>query len=250
MITDTILPKSLRIIALLLFMLLTSCEAKAAMNHVELATPEASCQAKLASWHGIIPAQSSKADVINMLDEPLERGYSPEWEKEFFLYPPVVNIAETKYGSLIVFRSDDVVDWIDVWISNLDGKFHTVAEFAQQYGFTLDRVYVAGSADMFGPVQVYIWSECGVAITAVDSSYMKLSENETLPLSEPVETADYQFSFRHPVPAQSSLQPIPDINQLVVREFLFKPTNFDSFLTLYASRVSYFHDRRFYRLNK
>ena len=235
-------------LALLILMILTGCYSSWSSNDLKLAAPESVCQTSLVSWNGIIPGQSTKADVEKILGEPADKGYSRRWQRDFFIYPPIVTLVKTSYGNMIVFRDDNVVDWIDIWVSNSDGKFHAIAEATEQYGATLDQVYVSGAFDFFGPEQVYVWSECGIALTAVADGYVKRSEEEILPLNASIGTENLRLSFRHPVHPED-IQPKPNVEHIIVRKFLFQPTNFASFEEFYAGQIPYLSDNRFYRLD-
>jgi len=214
-----------------------------------LATPEGMCQASASSWLEISPGESTEENVLDVLGEPATQGHLSKVESRFFLYPPIVDTSETKSGNLVVFRKNGVVDWMDLWVANSDGKFHTVAEFARQYGPKLDRAYVQGINDTFGPGQVYVWSECGLAITAVSDVHIKRFANETLALAEQLEPSIGELTFRYPVHPSATIQPSPNVDQIVVRQFIFQPTSFDSFRRAYADWIPYLSDKRFYRLD-
>lgn len=235
-------------VLLILLVVLTGCRPGMSSGSARLAAPESTCKAPPASWQGIIPGQSTKADVINILGRPSveEKGLAG-WGENSFLYPPIKTVPGASYGNRIVFRSDGIVDWIDVWVSNADGKFHTVAEAAHQYGSTLDIVYVGGVFDSFGPEQVYVWSECGIAITAVQKGFVKRSDDEVLPLAELIKMDSDQLSFRHPVHPEASIQPRPNPQEIIIRKFIFQPTDFASFYELYADQIPYLGDKRFYQ---
>jgi hypothetical protein len=160
-----------------------------------------------------------------------------------------MTVLRDSYGNLIVFRDDNIVDYVDVWVSNFDDKFHTVAELVQQYGTILDIVYVRGVSDLFGPEQVYVWSSCGIAITAVPESEVKRSVDEVLPLADSTTVSNDQLVFRHPVHPEGSVQPRSDTRQIVIRKFLFQPTDFASFYGIYTDQIPYLSDKRFYRLD-
>jgi hypothetical protein len=230
----------------LMLLLLSGCQSGLPSGDAKLKAPEETCKTSPASWQGIMPGRSTKSDVVNILGQPIAKQHLSE-NKETFLYPPFIYVPGDSRGNSIVFRPDGAVDWIDVWVSNSDGKFHTVFETVEQYGSNLDVVYANGVADMSGPDQVYVWSECGIAITAVDKSYVRRSADEILPLAGPVQIDKYQLTFRHPVLVKSSYQTKADVNDIVVRQFLFQPTSFDPFREFYADWIPYLQDERFFR---
>ena len=226
----------------ILTIVLTSCQNKA--NNITLEPPENECQAESSSWQGIIPGQSTQKDVVEILGQPAQKMRLDG--TNVFVYPPILKLASS-YGNMIGFRKDGTVDWVDVWVLDHDGKFHTVTEVAYLYGTTLDRVYVNGSFDLFGPDQVYVWSECGVAITAVPEWTVRQSEDETLPIGESIKVNTSELDLRHPVPEQDSVQPNPDLDQIISRKFLFQPTSFDSFKTFYMDKLPYL-DKQYYKM--
>jgi hypothetical protein len=236
------------VVLILLVMVVAGCQRSTSSSGAKLAAPENACKAPPASWQGIIPGQSTKADVINTLGQPSVKEESwVKWRKDSFIYPPIKTLPGASYGDRIVFRNDGIVDWIDVWVSNVDGEFHTVAEDAQQYGCTLDRVYVGQVFDFSGPEQVYVWSECGIALTAVQAGLVKQSADEVLPLAELIEMDSDQLSFRHPVHPQASIQPRPNPQEIIIRKFIFQPTDFASFQKLYADQIPYLREKHFYQ---
>jgi hypothetical protein len=234
------------LLILAVVMLAACCRNTTQNKELELPEPEVACQTSSASWLGLVPGQSTKADVVDILGPPTQKVRT-EGNTHIFVYPPVLNLVMFSYGNRIGFRKDGIVDWVDVWVLDSDGEFHTVAETAELYGTTLDRVYVNGVLDMFGPDQVYVWSECGVAVTAVSGVTVKRSEGETLPLAKPVRMDAFELSFRHPVHSQASVQPDPDVHQIVVRQFFFQPTSFDAFSTIYKDKIPYL-DKQYFRM--
>lgn len=204
-----------------------------------LEPPESPCQVAAVPWQGIIPGRSTKTEVIDTLGEPVQKEQSASGI-EIYVYPPIVTNDISHYGNSIAFRHDDVVDWVDVWVLDSDGKFHTVAEFAQLYGISLDRVYVNERGDLGGPDQVYVWSQCGIAITAVHRGQEEAQvKDQALPSAEATEVDDYQLNFKYPVHPRASIQPRPDVRQIIVRKFLFEPTSFSSFEQFYADNIPY-----------
>ncbi len=225
--------------------LLSACScAFCTVGGSKLEPPEIACQETPVSWQGIIPGQSTTTDVIETLGEPVQGR-----DTRVFLYPPIVFLADgSSYGNTIAFNGAGIVDWIDVWVLDSDGEFHTVEKMARIYGTTLDRVYMNGRLGLSGPDQVYVWSHCGIAVTAVSEEAVKHSEDEILPLAEAVEANQYQLNLRHPVHPQDSVQPTVDVRQIVVLEFIFQPTSYASFVEFYAKEIpfmaTYFHDIR------
>jgi hypothetical protein len=154
-------------------------------KEVKLEAPESTCQTTPVPWQGLVPGQSTKTDMITALGQPIQTTRVNRRES-IFVYPPTMRHG---FGNVILLR-DDVVDWVDVWVADLDGSFHTLAEFVQVYGNTLDRVYENRLGDVIGPGQVYVWSECGVALIAVSEQWVKRPYDEILPLAESISEQD------------------------------------------------------------
>lgn len=226
---------------------LLGCQSLISSSDSGLATPESSCQVSSPSWQNIKPGLSNMEDVINALGEPLEKGRLPNQGSDYFLYSPAITYLRVTYGNLIVFTSEGVVAWIDVWVSNSDGSFHSIVETVHQYGSTLDRGYINGVLDMYGPDQVYVWSECGVAVTVVDSSFLKRTTSEILPLTGSPETLSYVLKFRYPASNEYGAQSSVSTDLIVIRQFLFEPTSFEMFLQDYEAQIPYLRYEGFFR---
>jgi hypothetical protein len=243
--TNAVLISVLLTLTTLILLTLAACSLEVSRN-IELEPAESVCQTTPASWQGIIPGQTTVTDVVRILGQPLQKGHS-SWGTDVFIYPPIRTIPGASYGNRIGFRDNSTVDWIDVWVADLDGRFHTVAEIARVYSTTLDTVYVNGRSDLFGPDQVYVWADCGIAVTAVSENVVRRSEGEDLPLAELPGVDVCQLTFKHPVHSQASMQPRPDVQQIVFRKFLFQPTSLASFDEYYADVIPYL-DKQFYKM--
>jgi hypothetical protein len=244
--SETLLTKIILFSALLMLVTLTGCQLSRSSGTRKFAAPEKICSTSPASWQGISPGQTTKAEVITILGQPVEKNSLAKVDnEEVYVYSPIVNTAWGKYGNQIVFRQDGVVDWVDVWVSNSDDRFHTVAESVGQYGSTLDDTYIQGVLDTYGPSRVYVWSACGIAVTAIDASWLHLSPQEIPPTVEPMD--NYHLTLMHPSPPLNP-DDKPDVSQIVLRKFLFEPTDNLSFRELYADWIPYLSDKRFYRL--
>lgn len=213
------------------------------MTTTPLPMAEDSCPSR-PSWKGISPGLSTRSDAIRFLGEPDELGYLHNESREFFLYQPIVTTKfGDAFGNSVVFGQDQMVEWMDVWVSNLDGGFHSVNDFAKDYGFALDQVYIQKVADVYGPTQVYVWSHCGLALTAVAAS-----KSDILPLVTAAQITTEQLTFKHPIHPAASLQPLPDGNDIVIRQFLFQPTSFEAFKRNYAIHIPYLRDKDVYQI--
>jgi hypothetical protein len=228
------------LVLVLLTLVLAACSPDTSRK-VELEAPENTCQAVSVSWQGLVVGQSTKTDVIAALGQPIQTTHVNRRES-IYVYPPTMRQG---FGNVILLR-DDVVDWIDVWVADSDGNFHTLAEFVQIYGSTLDRVSENRSGDIVGPGQVYVWSECGVALIAVSEHWVKRSDDEILPLAEFTGMKDYEWIIRYPVPVDPrDVPPEPDAQQIVFRQLFFRPTSFASFQEFYASMIRHLGVRHY-----
>ncbi len=210
-----------------------------------LGTPGMSCPVAPASWQGLIPGKSTRDDVIATLGKPIQS--SPEADnRETLVYSPTLTDGDTTVANYIGLKNG-IVEWMEVWVMDVDGQFHTVAEFAQHYGETLDTVYVNGVFDMFGPDQIYLWSHCGFALIGYSASYIKRSKDEILPLAQSIDTTTVQLNLLSPVPPEASVQPYPDPTAIVSRQMIFAPTSPYIFNTTYAELILYLPVSRLYQ---
>ncbi len=131
-----------------------------------------------------------------------------------------------------VFFQSEVVSWIVQIVADRDGQMHTLQEAVDILGPTLDSIYVnndyvpgRGQYDVLvGPDQIYVWAECGVAISAAWDSA----------------TAYFPgLQIRHPTNLESALRPTPDIGAEMLFMFLFPPTSFDGFVSHYQDKIPF-----------
>lgn len=202
-----------------------------------LETPESGCAAQPASWQGIIPGESTQDDVIHILGEPAEILNKDRSGRKIFLYQPVVVDLDVKLGNAIAFGEKDIVEWIDIWDPKVTNGFSHVADYAQQYGSSLDQVYLQSVADVAGPTRVYVWSNCGLALTTLlgisDDSSSQPDSSEPTRVSMPLE-------FRYPS-SPSDLYLETSGLDAVLRLFIFRPTNFAAFQKYYSEWIPDLH---------
>jgi hypothetical protein len=145
----------------------------------------------------------------------------------------------------VFFRSDGVVEWIEEIVADRDGTFHAVQEPISRLGNTLDTAYLNNnyrpSVEQFdilgGPDQLYIWSECGVALdvvkTCVVSKQGCLAE-ETKSRNDITPTLTIRYAPPRPQ-RESSL----GTDKIVLMRFLFPPTSYKGFKEFYMHRIPF-----------
>jgi len=224
---------------------ITSCISK--RYDVFLPPPSESCPIKM-NWNSIIPGVSTRQDVVNQLGNPNKKGKIkfPDGNIISFYTYEVEGGAISKFvQNRIFFRSSNIVDWIEVVIADQDGQFHTVKEIVDQLGNLLDIIYTNDDYNPYnkfqydviaGPDQVYVWSECGLALLVLKD--YKKSDSHKLEFS-PVGHNDPQiFKMRYPR-LDTIGRPVKDLDRVIMMEFLFEPTNFDSFENKYHFKIPY-----------
>jgi hypothetical protein len=205
-----------------------------------LPPPVTSCPVVL-NWQNIKPGVSTSREVVDILGNPIEKGeikFNNDQRSAYFAY--MVRGGEiSEYAKhRVFFRPDGVVDWIEAIVADSDGTDHTVREWTEQVGTTLDTVYFNNNLDWFaevqydfqsGPDQALVWSECGLLLLAIWSP-PDLAEQST--------TSTQVLTLRFPN-AFANTQPIIDLTGVVMMVFLFQPTTFDEFMKHYVYRVPY-----------
>ncbi len=217
-----------------------------------LPTPEADCPI-IINWRGIIPGQSTQRNVTDALGHPSQRGVEQFGEQRipFYSYPVEGGVVADYVQDRIFFRSDGTVNWIEVVVADRDGTFHIAQETIDQLGNTLDTVYMNNNYNpsnsfpidvLAGPDQIYIWSECGLALSVLatcsvsDSDKLRCTYSDDVGNSE--DTTSTSLVLRYPNPHSSS-EPIPDVNNVVLMKFLFSPTSYDGFDEFYRYNIPF-----------
>ncbi len=235
-----------KILILFLFFsfLMIGCTPK--RPNINALAPIYTCPKSL-DWKTINPGVSTRQQVIEILGKPAQKGRIkfPDKAISYYGYPIEGGIIAKYAQHRIFFRSDGKVDWIEEIVADSDGDFHTVQETVDQVGATLDTVYNNSDRDWFtefqydiidGPDQIYVWSECGLALLVL-RDITRSGPNELA--FSPASIDDPQIlTLRIPDLFASAL-PVKDLNRVVMMKFLFQPTNFIGFLELYIYRIPY-----------
>ena len=237
----------LRVMLLILSMsfLAVACKPQ---EKISLPVPEIDCLAAPAEWMTLQPGLSTRQDVIDVLGKPDDKGKTKFMDGRwisYYAYNVAGGVVAEFVQHRIFFRSDGTIDWIEEIVGDGDGQLHTAGETVSQLGDTLDVVYNNSNYNPFaefqydilgGPDQIYVWSECGVALLAL------VGYKKTGPLDleySPVEFNDPQaLKLRYPDIFHSEM-PVKDLERVVLMKFLFQPTTFDSFWEHYMYRIPY-----------
>lgn len=231
--------------------LLAACVSSPAQ--VMLPTPEAPCQATFA-WQGIVPGKSTQQDVIDALGPPLEKGAErfDQHTTPFYAYRISGGTATQFVQDRIFFRSDGVVDWLEVVVADRDGEFHSIRSMLDKLGNNLDAIYwnnnyrhYSGQFDVLaGPDQVWVWSECGVALNTTGDCN---SSNKAEPLCseagnsmEPMTHTSTTLTLRYPNRLPEAFQvKDPSVDNDVLMMFLFPSTSYKGFTEYYMQKIPF-----------
>jgi len=214
-------------------------------------TPERSCSTTL-NWHGIIPGRSTQQDVINALGTPPKTGTErfDQSDVTFYAYPVDGGVVAQFAKDRIFFGSDGIVDWLEVTIADRDGEFHAVRDMLDDLSNTLDTVYwnnnyrpASRQFDVIaGPDQVYVWSECGLALNATGHCSSSEADRVLCPQrgeqTGSVNPISLVLRYPNPFP-QFSREPNPSVDNAVLMMFLFPPTSYEGFTKFYMQKIPF-----------
>jgi hypothetical protein len=239
------------LVALGISLLVASCAASQVSEPLPI--PDAACPLTI-EWHKIIPGKSSRQDVIDAFGQPSQIS-----NQQFGTVSTLVYIYKIEGGVIsrfaqdrVFFRPDGVVDWIEAIVADRDGSFHPAQEVVNQIGSTLDTAYMNSNYDpskpypldvLAGPDQIYVWSECGIALdvhnTCSSGEQGKLgcqSSTDRIPSNTPISST---LTMRYPSPYHLGGEPSPSVNSVVLMEFLFSPTSYKGFTETYMRKIPY-----------
>jgi hypothetical protein len=244
---NTLFMKSVKWIAIFCF-LLTACQSKKLDYHYPVSN--ATCQEDI-TWMTLRPGVSTRDDVIRALGKPDEKGKEKLLDGRsmpFYAY----NIQGGRISSFtkhrIFFNREGRVDWIETIVADSDGQYHSIQETVNLLGDTLDAVYSNSDFNLFadfqydilgGPDDIYVWSECGVAILALsdviktDRGSLEYLLSENIPFD-----AEWVLNLRYPE-FKSSMRPVTTLDSIVLMKFLFLPTTFEDFMENYRYKIPY-----------
>jgi hypothetical protein len=221
------------LLAVTVLTLLAACSLPAG-REPPLPSPDDMCPSAV-DWNGLVPGESSRRDVLRILGEPSHRGREQFIDGRFPFYAylrpgmPATYLAEDR----VYFGSDGHVSWIEVGVDYCNLPAYTIGRAAAELGQRLDRVYINNNLrlpDQYdgqsGPDQIYVWTGCGVALSAIHAG-------------EGPARADGNLIIRYPVNPAADLQPLPSMEDVVVFRFLFRPTNWEGFQGSFQDKIPY-----------
>lgn len=219
-------------------------------QRVALPPPEARCHQPV-TWHGIKPGISTRQEVHSILGRPDASGV--EWFNGGIILVDAYDIPTGDIAAhardMIFFRADGVVSWIEAIVADRDGRFHPIQETVAQLGPKLDAVYAnsnyrpgSGQYDVLsGPDQLYVWSECGVAVNTLIGCFTddlgELDCPGALVLLALVGTTSTNLTLRHPAPGSEGI--IAGEGNVVLMKFLFEPTSYAAFEEHYRYNIPF-----------
>lgn len=162
------------------------------------------CITDPASWNGLSPGVSTRADVVERLGEPNDENYHEEYDYGWLTYLPEnahLSKIRPEYWSYVYIDSEtETVLWIDEHVSNADGQFHLVAEGVDEYGELFDQIYWNGLMGNYGTGQhIYVWAGCGLALNAVPEGHARKNPDEPVSAHAPERPIDsYRLYQRFP----------------------------------------------------
>lgn len=219
-------------------------------NIVTLPPPETECQVDL-SWHGLIPGQSTREDAVKQLGEPTEKGKMKFGHKKISYFAYKVGGGEiSKYGfDRIFFRANGVIDWMEIIEADRDGEFEMVFETVMQLGNTIDVFYTNNNYRpdssfydvLGGPDHIYVWAECGLVLDTLSSTYSQPFHANVLECSknEGVKNKLCNLVTRYPNPYNFGGNSVPDVSDIVLMKFYFRPTSYNGFTDYYMYKIPY-----------
>ncbi len=217
---------------------------------VHLPPPLEQCAAVL-SWQGLIPGQSTRQDVINALGKPFKKGRIEFYDGyiSYYAYPLDGGVISKYMQDRIFFRSDGVIDWMEIIEADRDGSFHTMLDTVKQVGNELDVVYSNNTYNphyylpdiVAGPDRIYVWSACGLVLDVlpiIENPSFYTDGAECAPSDKGnITPALCKLVTRYPNPYNVGGDPGPDVNSVVLMKFYFQPTTYEAFTEHYMYRI-------------
>jgi len=247
-----LIDKKHRIIVCILLIAICLSACSNNQNAIRLPPPENKCSIEL-DWHGLIPGQSTRDDVVKTLGTPFEEGNLKFEDRKISYYAYKVNGGEiSKYAlDRIFFRSDGLIDWMEIVYADREGDFESVFDAVVQFGNRIDTVYSNNNyrpLSTFGdvrawPDQIYVWSECGLALDALPSTYSPSFQSDRLECksnNDDSVTLDIcKIVTRYSNPTYLGGERGPDANGVVLMKFYFQPTSYEAFAEFYMYKIPY-----------
>jgi hypothetical protein len=234
------------ILLILLVIFLSSCVNN--QDEIPIQPPERQCSAKI-DWQGLIPGQSNTKDVIRILGNPSKKGRIKFDDKKISYYAYKVNdgVVAEYATDRIFFREDGVIDWMEIIEADRTDRVETVFDIVSLLGNELDIVYSNNNFrpgetfyDVFaGLTDIYVWSECGVAIEALplyEASYFGAIETGCEKGNTSSQMCNLSFRHRYPL---LSTDPHYDVNSIILMKFYFRPTSYQGFTEYFMYKIPF-----------
>lgn len=228
-----------------------SCLPDMIDNH--LPRPESVCRVTL-NWRGILPGLSTRQDVINVLGNPTSTGNRKFGDQQLSFYTYVVEGGKVSnfVRDNIFFGQDGIVDWIEAVVADRDGRFHPAQEVISELGSTIDTAYTNSTYDpsrsfqydvVSGPDELYVWSECGLALDihgacfpSQEGSLRCISPEDRLKPGKGIATS---VTLRNPYPTPFDTNIALGSENAILMKILFRPTTYQGFLDYYRSKIPF-----------
>ena len=148
----------------------------------------------------------------------------------------------------IFFTKDGVIDWMEIIEADSTDRVETVFDVVSLLGNELDVVFSNNNYrpggiyyDVFdGPTNIYVWSECGVALEALPSyeaSYFGTIKTGCEKGNMSPQMCN--LSFRHRYPPLDDADPHYDVNSIILMKFYFRPTSYQGFADYYMFKIPF-----------
>lgn len=199
------------------------------------------------SWRGVTPLESTRADTEELLGKPDKTGIE---ERDGINIAYVEYIIEagniSKYNrDRIFFTESDKVLWIEAVVADRDESFHPIGDLAESFG-SVDTVHInsnfRANSEQFdvlgGPDQIYVWSTCGVATSALIGCFT--SDRGLLDcdsLSE-TEVSTYMIPTKDDS-IKDDRMIIPTTKNVTMMLFIFPPTSLDGYNEFYKNKIPF-----------
>jgi hypothetical protein len=244
-----VIGKMLKTIVLLIFLVIFFSSCVYNQDEIPVQPPERQCNAKI-DWRGLIPGQSNMKDVIRILGNPSKKGKTKFEDRNISYYAYEVDggVVADYVMDRIFFRTDGVIDWMEIIQADRTTKVETVFDLVLDLGNELDVVYSSNNfrpGESFYEVlsglnQIYVWSECGLALDALptnSASAFGTIETGCKIGNESPQMCD--LTFRHLYPPSSADYSRYDINSIVLMKFYFQPTSYQGFTDYYMYKIPF-----------
>jgi hypothetical protein len=228
-------------------------------DNAAIPQPLSSCSINM-EWNGILPGKSNYRDVINQLGTPNLIGLE-RFGKKVYIYFGYNTKDEIKIGKAsnrIYFSDNGKVDLIELPKLVKNYPPSEIKDISDIIGNNLDTVYMNNNYDpglpsqydiLGGPEQVYVWSNCGIALlgspychkapndkvsceSTVDNNGGTDNNNELKATHEPIIGYDDSISY--------------ESSALLLIEYIFPATNYDYYKSNYMFKIRYYGDFNYF----